>query len=159
MDETLATILKDTYSIYQFKSRLRLLKSNLLKNLFGSSQQPNTLFSPADLNWLKSLPANFYQQFNKDNVYDQLATLEKEVAKLPVLIMYLTFEPDDTTLTDIGSFARKNFGALFLDIKLNPKLIAGTSLVWKGRIKDYSLRASLEAKKTEIFQEFKKFLR
>ena len=35
MDEILAIILKDTYSLSQLKTRLRILKSNLLKTFFG----------------------------------------------------------------------------------------------------------------------------
>ena len=158
MDEILNTILKDTYSLAQLKHRLMILKTNLLKTFFGGTD--NAPLLPQELNWLKSLPPNFYLQFNKDNVYDIFSALEKTVGKLPELTMYLTFEPDDQTLSQIGIYARKNFGStLLLDIKLDPKLIAGTSLVWKGITKDYSVKSRLEEKKAEIFQGFKKFLR
>lgn len=157
MDNILATVLNTTFSLTQFKHKERVLKSYLEKTFFGGSPESA---NPSDLNWLKSLPASFYQNFNKDNIYELFTNLEQAVAKLPTLTMYLTFEPDDNTLTQIGTFVRKNFGqTLLLDIKLDPKLIAGTALVWRGILKDYSIKARIEVKKTEILTGFKKFLR
>lgn len=158
-NEIFNIILKDTFSLAQFKHRLRLLKSNLLKNFFGTQDESLPLYAQ-DLSWLKSLPATFYEKFNKDNVYEILSNLEKQASNLPLLTMYLTFEPDEVVLSQIGSFCRNKFGPnLLLDIKLNPNLIAGTALAWKGILHDYSLRAKIEERKTEISQGFKKFLR
>ncbi|MBI2329999.1 hypothetical protein HYU94_01270 [Candidatus Daviesbacteria bacterium] len=178
MDQTLAIILKDTYSLTQLKSRLRILKSSLLKTFFGGStgstpgESPSTSLGtsgpifevnilPQDLNWLKSLPENFYRQFNKDNVYKIFTELEAQIPKLPILTMYLVFEPDFMSLGQIGATVRKTFvqPTLLLDIKLNPGLIAGIALVWKGIYKDYSVKAKIEQRKEEILQGFKRFLR
>lgn len=159
MDEILAAILKDTYSLSQLKHRLRILKNNLLQNFFGKSGEGST--SPEELSWLKTLPPAFYQKFTKDNVYEIFSGLDSGALKLNTLTLYLSFTPDDSTIAEIGSFARKSFGtpALLLDIKLDPRLIAGTALSWKGVYKDYSLRAQLTVKKQELWEEFKKFLR
>lgn len=159
MNDILAVILKDTYSLTQFKHRVRLLKSTLIKQFFGG-ETPDQTPPGTDLTWLKSLPSDLYQKFNKDNVYDIFSELEKMSAKFPVLTMYLTFEPDDATLFNLGTFVRKTFSpALLLDIKFDPNLIAGTALVWKGVYRDYSLRAKIENMKSEITEGFKKFLR
>ncbi|EKD85258.1 MAG: hypothetical protein ACD_38C00060G0003 [uncultured bacterium] len=160
MDEILAIILKDTYSLSQLKTRLRILKSNLLKTFFGNSEEDVPITVP-DLSWLKSLPAEFYQRFNKDNVYQTFSNIEKEIPNLKILTIHLAFEPDDITLNQISAYARNTFSAsgLLLDIKQDSALIAGAALTWKGVYKDYSLRAKLDTKKGEILQEFKKFLR
>ncbi|MDP3733366.1 MAG: hypothetical protein Q8Q91_02375 [Candidatus Daviesbacteria bacterium] len=159
MNNLLNTILKDTFSTNLLKHRLRILKTNLLKTFFGS-QTEELFLSAEDMNWLKSIPLPLYQQFNKDNVYQIFSNLETEISKLKILTIYLTFEPDEITLGQIGAFARKTFDpALLLDIKLNPNLIAGTAFVWKGIYKDYSLHAKIEEKKPEILEGFKKFLR
>ena len=42
---------------------------------------------------------------------------------------------------------------------VDPRLIAGAALVWKGVYRDYSLRAKLEQKRQELLEEFRKFLR
>lgn len=158
MDDTLAIILKDTYSLTQLKHRLRILKASLEKNFFGG---PGENLTAWDLNWLESLPANFYQGFNKNNVYEIFSSLDKASAQLPILTLYLTFEYNNTTSAQIGSYARTAFNLplLLLDIKLDPLLIGGTALVWKGSYKDYSLRKMIEDRKSEILQGFKRFLR
>lgn len=159
MDEILAVILKETYSLSQLKHRLRILKSNLLRAFFGGNQDEPV--SPEDLNWLKSLPREFYQKFTRDNIYKIFSDLDDAVLKLATVTLYLSFEPDKSTIFQIGSFARKTFNApsLLLDIKLDPHLIAGAALSWKGVYKDYSLRSQLALKKRELWEEFKKFLR
>lgn len=157
--EILNTILKDTYSMAVLKHRLRLLKSNLLKTFFGKSAE-DTPASPADLNWLNSLPNEFYQKFNKDNVYQIFSEIEKTMTKFATLTIYLTFEPDAVSLGQIGTYCRQSFNLpfLMLDTKLDPTLIAGTAIVWKGVLKDYSLRAKIENRKAEIAEGFKRFL-
>lgn len=159
MSGILEAILKDTFTLTQFKTRVRLLKNYLLKTFFGGeiqSLQP----SIQDLTWLKSLSPSFYQKFNKDNVYSEFSSLEQESSKLKILTIYITFEADDDSLRQTGIFARKMFGSsMLLDIKLNPNLIGGAALVWKGVYRDYSVLSKIEAKKAEILESFKKFLR
>lgn len=159
MDEILAVILKETYSLSQLKHRLRILKSNLLRAFFGGKGDEPV--SPEDLNWLKSLPREFYQKFTRDNVYKIFSDLDDTAHNLKILTLYLSFEPDNEALSQIGSFARSIFGlpALLLDVKFDPGLIAGTALSWKGVYRDYSLRCQLALKKRELWEEFKKFLR
>lgn len=163
MNQILTTILANTYSLTQLKHRVRILKTNLLKTFFGTEPgyTSEVNLAPQDLNWLKSLPADLYQKFTKENVYQIFSDLDDNIAHLPILTMYLTFEPDEPALTQLGSFTRKQFSLpnLLLDIKLDPNLIAGTALVWKGRYKDYSLRLKIEEKKSEIFTGFRRFLR
>ncbi len=156
MNTTLAIILKDTFTLTQLKTRIRALKASLLNKFFGGDiEQP-----PADLNWLSSLPQSLHQQFTKDNVYKIFEDIEKAIPTLPILTIYLAFEPNENSISQIAAFARKvPFPTLLLDIKLDPNLLAGCAFVWKGVFRDYSLRAKLEEKKPEIINNFKKFLR
>ncbi len=159
MDEILTTILKDTYSLSQLKHRLRVLKTNLLRAFFSTGEAVS--LSPEDLRWLQSLPPQFYQKFTKDNIYKIFSDLDDASLNLSTLTLYLSFEPDYAALAQVGSFARRIFNspAMLLDVKLDPNLIAGTALSWKGVYKDYSLRSQLALKKGELWEEFKKFRR
>lgn len=168
MDEIFGTILKNTYSLGQLKHRLRILKANLLKTFFDptpevkkSDYTSGANLAPSDLVWLKSLPAGFYQKFTRDNIYKIFSDIENAGGNLSVLTLYLSFEPDESALSQIGSFARKTFNLpyLLLDIKIDPSLIAGTALSWKGVYRDYSLRSQLALKKRELWEGFKRFLR
>lgn len=155
----LEPILKTTFTQAQLRSRIRLLKSHLLDILFKGSGQTNDL-SVQDNDWLKSLPPSFISQFNKDNVYSQFEELEKQINKVQPLTLYLAFEANEEALQKVGMFARKTFNQnLILDIKVDPSLISGAALSWKGVYKDYSLKAKLAVKREEISQSFKKFLR
>lgn len=159
MDEIISAILKDTYSLAQLKHRLRILKANLLLTFFGGSEQDS--ISPADLAWLKSLPAAFYQKFTRENVYKIFSELDDAALKLNVLTLYLSFDADEGAVSQIGSYGRRTFNApfLLLDIKKDPALIAGTAISWKGVYRDYSLRSRMALKKNELWEGFKKFLR
>lgn len=158
MDNILSTILNNTYTLTQLNRRLRVLKAQLLKNLFGGEVISEPISD--DLNWLKSLPENFLSQFNKDNVYQIFTSIETAITNLQLLTVYLAFEADNTTIEQVGNFARKIFNpSLLLDAKFDPNIIAGAALVWKGVYKDYSLRAKLKEKEGEISQSFKKFLK
>lgn len=158
VDEILTIILKDTYSLLQLKHRLRILKSNLVKTFFGNKASETV--SEVELNWFKALPPQFFQQFNKDNIYQTFEELEKRLESYPTLTMYLTFNPDEEALAELGTFTRKLFGlVVLLEIRIDQNLIAGAALSWKGIYKDYSLRVKIEERKDQILTEFKKFLR
>lgn len=158
MDNLLTIILKNTFSQAQLKHRLRILKTKLQQTFFGSTEASS--LSSEDLNWLQSLPKEFYQQFNKDNIYQIFSGFDIKIQKLSTLVLYLTFEPDEDSLFQIGTFTRKTFSQIvLLDIKFDPNLIAGCALSFRGVYKDYSLRAKMETRKSEILEGFKKFLR
>lgn len=165
MNPTLAFILKDTYSTSMLKHRLRILKDYLLQNYFGEQgpkdkEDFSNSLSPEDETWLKALPESFLKQFNKDNVYKRFEELEKSMQSIPVLTVYLSFEPQESVLSQIGSAARNLFGPdILIEVKLDLSLIAGCALGWKGVMRDYSLKSKIEAKKGEILESFKKFLR
>lgn len=157
MDEILAAILKDTYSLTQYRNRVRILKAYLVQSFFGGNPLPEN----QDTLWLKSLPQTLFQKFTKDNVYEIFTNLEKNINNLKVLTMHLAFDPDEASLNELGAHARTTLASptLLLDIKLNPNLIAGAAFSWKGRLRDYSLKSKLEEKRQELSEEFRRFLR
>ena len=155
MSDILTTILNNTYTLTQLKHRVLVLKSYLEQQFFMTDKAQ----TQPDL-WIKTLPTDFLTKFNKDNLSSIFQGLEEEIQKIQALTLYLTFDPDETTIMSIGEFVRRTFGSLILlDIKYNPNLIAGAAIVWKGIYKDYSLRSKIEQKKPEVLQSFKQFLR
>ncbi|MEK7617424.1 MAG: hypothetical protein AAB414_05220 [Patescibacteria group bacterium] len=157
MNNILAIILKDTFTELQLKHRLKVLKSHLLKALFGGKEQ---FLSREDLNWLSSVSQTL-QTFHKDNVYQILEELESQSSQLPLLTIYLPVASTDNICLQIASMARKTFQnpKIILSAKYDPNLIAGCALVWKGVYRDYSLRVKIEEKKEELLGNFKKFLK
>lgn len=156
--DLLAIILKGTYTQTQLKHRVRILKSYIQDVLFAAVSEK---LNQPDLDWLRSLPADFYQKFNKDNSMGVFAKLEEDLAKLAVLTIHLPFDADETVQIQLGSFARKTFGqeTLLLDIKYDPSLIAGCALSWKGVYRDYSVKSKIAEKRAEILQSIGKYLK
>ncbi len=157
MNIILQTILNDTYSLSNLRHKMTILKSYLLHHFFGSAQMQ---FDAQDLSWLQSLQPEFFQNFNKNNIYETFTQLDKEINNFKVLTIYLTFEPDDQTILSIGAMVRTKFpNILLIDIKYDPNLIAGASFVWNGMQKDYSLRSTIQQRKEMILENLKKYLR
>ncbi len=155
MNNLLTLLLTNTYSLHQLKHRLATLKSYLDQQFFGG----NIAIAAKDLDWIKTLPTASLN-LNKDNLTTIFEEAQNQINNLSILTLYLTFEPDEQTITQIGEFARKTFGGtILLDIKFDPNLIAGAALAWKGSYKDYSLRAKIQERKGEVLESFKKFLR
>ena len=158
-NEILQIILQNTFTTLALKHRLRALKNHLEKGLYGAqTNQPSP--QDADIQYLATLPKDFFVQFTKDNLSSTFAKIEDEINKLPVLTIYLPFETDDVINLQIGSFARRAFGKIIiLETKYDPRLIAGCAFSSNGIYKDYSLKARIEERKAEILDSFKRFLR
>lgn len=157
MTADLEMILKDTYTISGLKSKLRILRAYFSKIFFGAA---DLVLNEDDTLWINSLPKDFLAKFDKNNITQKIAELEKEMGQLQLLTVYLPFEVNEEAISSIGSKARGLFNPeLLLDIKYNPALLAGCALSWKGIYKDYSLHEKVAEKKLEISQSFKKFLR
>ena len=155
--QILQIILKDTYSLSQLKHRLSVLKTSLEQTFFGGEEK---ILNQADQVWVKSLPTGLLQNFDKNNIVTIFEDLKKGINKLQILTIYLSFDPDEAAISQIGEFAKKTFQTPhLLDIKYDPGLIAGCSLVWKGIYKNYSLKSKIDEKKLEVLRSFQAFLR
>ena len=160
MSPILTLLLKDTFTLRGLKYRVNILRFYLIRYFFGTQSQEERQWDDKDLVWLIPLASQISQKFTKDNIYDAFADLEKQVSQLKVIIVYLTFEPDEFSLREIGTKVRTLFSDIpLLDIKFDPNLIAGAALVWKGVYKDFSLRAAIEQKKQIILGNFKKYFK
>lgn len=157
MDNILDTILKNTYTLPVLKHRLNILRSFLAKKFFGAKQdQPLSL---SDQNWINSLPQESLESFNKTNLYEALNLVEKMAFNAQILTLYLSFESDEQSIKMLADKVRALLNhPILLEIKYDPKLIAGLALSFNGIYKDYSLRVKIEERKAEILGSFKKFL-
>ncbi len=148
-------ILQNTYTLADLKHRLRILKEYLEGQIFLS---PSSL-SVDDQTWVNSLPKDFLNQFNKDNLSGLFDRLEKELAKISPLVLYLSFNPDPETVSRLSLWLKNNLTQPYLlEIKLDPGLIGGCALVLQGIYQDYSLRARIQQQKNLILQEFKRYI-
>lgn len=157
MNDILSLMLENTYTLPDLKHRLRILKEYLEGQIFG--QEITSMLSPEDQTWLKSLSSDLLNQFNKNNISSTMENLEQQINELHPLVLYLSFEPDQNTIKAIGLWVRQNLSQKpILEIKYDPFLIGGCSLVRDGIYKDYSVKARIEEQKEVILTEFKKYI-
>jgi F0F1-type ATP synthase delta subunit len=71
--------------------------------------------------------------------------VQEKVAALPVLTMTLAFEPKQQTLEALSQWFMLNLNKQVLfEITVDPSLIAGATLTYKGKFLDYSIRSTFQ---------------
>lgn len=166
MPNLLDMILEGVYTQTDSLRRLRLLKEQTTVKIFGGSkdQTPNSPI-PSDLSdeeqgWLDKTMADISSSINKNNLYQAFNGLEKEIKSIEVLAVFIPFEMPKDEVARLGMYLRQTYGKNFLmELKFDPKLVAGTALSWKGIYKDYSLHQRMLDNQTQILQTLKKYIK
>lgn len=154
MNNVLAKILETSFTPHDLSHKVGVLKNYLISKLFSRENQ--ITLSASDIKYINSLGKEFLNQFNKDNIYPIFDQIEAEVKKLSSLVIYLPLEIPDQEIINLGTKLRSDFGEKFIfEIRLDPTLIAGCALVWKGMYKDYSLKAKIAENRAQILASFK----
>lgn len=151
-------LLAGTYTRMDALRRLRILKQLLESRLFGSISQPT--LSPDDSVWISGVDENLFGFFTRENLYKLCDDMEDRIKKIEVLTVYLPFELPERELVNLGEHLRKDYGKNFLiEIKFDPGLIGGCSLVWHSIMKDYSIKKMMEDQQGVILNNLKQMLK
>lgn len=77
------------------------------------------------------------------------------------LSIYFVFVPEDAQIKEIGGWLRTNLKnpRLLFQVKVDPALIGGCAIAYKGVFKDYSLRARISDNKSKLIEEFRRYFR
>lgn len=70
---------------------------------------------------------------------NMLIEIKKELSELTEVELTLAFEPSQEILSEVISWLRQNVSKSYLNLKINPDIVAGAVVVYKGKYKDYSL--------------------
>lgn len=93
---------------------------------------------------------------NQKNLAETLKSLETGIRQTATLALLLPFEPTGAQRRELKNFLQKKLaGGFLLDLKLDPSLIAGPLLIYKGLAKDYSVRQKLETRQEELAELFR----
>lgn len=154
-NQLLKTVLKDIYFLSQVRARLKLLRL-FLNQKFFNSQFDETSLPEADLNWLKSLGEDTHKQFTHLNTEEILQKLEQDVQQIETVKLFVAAELPQSGILKIGRWLGQNYPGFLFDIKIDPDLIGGAALSYKGIYKDYSLKARIEERKEELWLQEKR---
>lgn len=95
----------------------------------------------------------------KADVYKDFEVARDEIDKIEVLTIVLPYELPAGSLKKIGREVKEiNGSGILLDFKIDPKLIGGCALVYKGKMRDYSMKAALEEKSSQIRNNLNNFV-
>ena len=87
--------------------------------------------------------------------------VDKFIASLSPLTIYFVFMPEEGQVKEIGEWLRKSLNnpRLLFNVKVDPGLIGGCAVVYKGVYKDYSLKAKISENKGKLIEEFRKYFK
>jgi hypothetical protein len=156
-EKILDKILITTYTMGSLKRRLKALKSRLSEQFYGGDT--NIEMVHEESNWLNTYGVQFLSDFQKETFYQTMGKIEELVHKMTPFTIYLSFDPGEEEVTQIGNKVREIFThKLIIDIKIDPELIGGSAFIWNGVYKDYSIRNTLKMDREKLLQSFKSFL-
>lgn len=137
-----------TGSFEQALKSFQTYYSDKLSN-FELSQKVNTI---------SLLGEDFFKQFDATDLSTQLSALEKSLEQAKLVTMHVPFEMPFDEAEKIGVWFKANLGkdALF-DLILDPALIGGCTLSYKGVEKDYSIRQRIKNNKSKIIDTLGEF--
>jgi hypothetical protein len=157
-DKILNKIAETTFTLRDMQKRLRVLKIYLIIKLFGTTETPEQEVE-AEMPWLNSLGEEFFQQFNKENIYQVFEELEKKLSLISPITIYLAFDPPKEATNSIGIWLRQNTkNHPIFDVRVDPNLIGGSAVSKNGQYKDYSLRSRFAQNNPRITEIIKSSL-
>lgn len=157
MNNPVDLFLQNTYSLSQVRIRLLVLKSYLSQRFFHA---PTISLSESDLFFVNSLGEDFFKQFSPTNLDASLEKLSQDVKALPHLIIFVPFDIPEEDVNKIGIWLRTNTKQKFVfETKIDPDLIGGCALSYKGIYKDFSLRLKIEENKQKIKENLNSYLK
>ncbi len=146
-------MLRDFLNYQYFQKNTTNLEIPLLiKNFIDEYSRKN--YDPeasSDLKFLSFLPSTFYENFNRENINQKIKEIETYIEKNPVATMYTPFEIPKTDIEGIGLWFKNQLGKNFLyEINLDPSLIGGCALSYKGKYQDFSIKNIISQNGTAI---------
>lgn len=160
----LEVILSNTFTKNQAEKKIIVLKNFLLNNIFAISKKKVSSEAITDnpklALWVENLDKSVLSSVTPQNIYEIFEKMETEVKAIEPLVLYLPYELPEEEINQIGTTLRKDYGPKFLiEISIDPNLIAGCALSYKGIYKDYSVRQKITDNKQEILAIFKNYVK
>ncbi len=163
--DLLYMLLDKTFTSADFHRRLTLLRSYLDSTLFSEGKEQNlkTFFTAKnipvdDQKSLSELPPSFFSSFTRANAYHLLSKVENLFKTIPVITVYLPFDPMGDMTQKAGAWFRTYMHQLVvLDIHLATSFVGGAGFAYKGSLYDFSLSYYLRKHKSDISQILEKY--
>lgn len=158
VQELMFTIIRTAYTKADIQRRIRLLREYLEQTHFTEQQDLDlTKFllskraQTDDIDAFLSWGKGFFDTFTKEKAYTLLNVIGEHMKTLPVISMYIPYEPVPAEVNKLGTWVRRNVDEhVLIDLHTDPSLLGGCAFAWKGTYRDYSLRYYMQKKREEI---------
>lgn len=159
--DLLKVILADTFTKNAAEKKLLTLKNHLLDTMFTTSPKKEAKSENPELaTWLTKVNKKALEDITNKNVYAVFDKAESELKAVEPLVLYLPYELPEEEMTAIGLRLRRDYGENFLmEVTIDPNLIAGCALSFKGIYKDYSVKQRIADNKQAILESFKQYVK
>lgn len=163
-EDLLNVILRDTFIKNQAERRVVALKNYLLSGMFKTGKTeaaPKTATDNPEIQvWLSKLDKKVLEAITAQNVYAVLDKTEADLKAIEPLVLYLPYELPPDEVAAIGARLRSDYGPKFLmEITIDPNLIAGCAISYKGIYKDYSVKQRIVDNKQAILETFRRYVK
>ncbi|MDO8515562.1 MAG: F0F1 ATP synthase subunit delta [bacterium] len=140
-----------------------------MKNLFPEILQNNYTKSSALLavsNLREEVTKGLYgpkpsasiKGLKRDNATEVLTKIKKQIEAIEPLFITLALQLPEEKLAEIAQKLRKIYGAeMLFEFKVDPLLLAGCQLVYKGKLVDYSFKSKLASSHSIILETMNKY--
>lgn len=157
-DELMHKILQNAYTKVDIQRRVRLLREYLERGFYTPDHRPDvTKFllekraTTDDIEAFISWGKDFFNHFTRNNTYDLLNAIIDSIRILPVVSVYIPYEPVPAEVVKLGGWFRRNVNdTVLIDLHTDPALLGGCAFAWKGMYRDYSLRYYMQKRRDEI---------
>ena len=164
-DALFERIVAETFTTSTLRKRLSLVREYFEKTLFGGNFVVAGDIEPRDHTWLLALTEEYEKKsdsvlnmITKTNFAPIMTKLEEKVTNLTPIVIFLPILLPPDEIDNLGRGLRRVYGkGVFMELRLDPLLIAGAALAWKGVYKDYSLRQKIRDNQDAIVKSFAKY--
>jgi len=164
MEDILALILRDNFTPTSCIRRLHLLENLISKKIFQKDQPAKSsvlsLLPQEDSDWVKTISPDLLKNITERNFEQIFRQAEEQIKQIQPLVIFVPFIFANDQILEIGLYLRRNYGEKFLfETKIDPNLVAGAALSWKGNYKDYSLRKKMDDQQQLVLSTLKQYIK
>ncbi len=165
-EKLLETILKTSYAKVDMHRRIRMWRTYLETEFFAAKKPASIAVylekekvAAEDKKAILSWGEDFYSTFTKDNAYEITDALTDAIKNLPLVNLYIPFEPPAKDLDAYGAWFRENVDKYMLvEVHVDASTFGGCAFAVDGNYHDFSLRNRLEALTPQIHEILGKYV-
>lgn len=154
-DKVFDLLFQTSFTASQLRRRTNLVKTFYEKYIYGGTKpQPQDFFTnPLDWQWFLTYQSPLYQALSSPSARSELANLDNDLKQIQVITCFTAVHVPEDRLEPLVSKLRQDIGPnVILETRIDPNIIGGCVIIYKGLVKDYSIRNKIASQKSQILQ-------